>query len=460
KLWASESWLWPISFVVFLWTTLEGFVLVSATPDIFVAFFVFLIAALVLRFIRLGLEVHDVALFAGVLGLGYLTKTVLLPIGLVAAAALAFALRRERLFFRRALAAAALFTAIALVYAGAISYKYGRFTYGESGRFNFLWQVNGVPVAYATGAGTGEGALINDYRKPEHGALFVFDRRPIGTWPYWYDPGYWLEGLRPKFDGPAFVSLLKENGRLLANYFWGELLALSAVAGILLFLAVAFRRAWAVGEVTQALWPAVAISFAGFAGYAALRIDHRYLGPFASIIYVWAFFALAPSAFAKFARLALVFCAGMFLVQSTYTITRIHELGGAQFGFGAQDKFASRHLRLEIAEDLQRLGLRPGDRIAAFTSAERWQTPAFFWAKLAGVQIIADFKPASGDPFDEFEKLSEAARGSLLAELRRAGAIAIVAALTDEQRARATLEWKKAARSGHSVHFLSPPAHE
>jgi hypothetical protein len=435
-------------FLVFLWTTLEGYVLVSATPDIFVAAVFYWLASLLVRASSRGLDRSSRVELAVALITGYAIKTILLPLGAAALILIAIHESRRRRGLRGLAPAAVLFGGFTSGFVLLLRAKYGRWTWGDSSAFNYLWQVNGVPNWYAIGPGSGSGGLTHDYVVSHELPAFVFSgRSDSSTWPFWTDPGFWLDGLTPRWN-------LRGQLRL----SWRHLLSAAELFGLRLgYFGLALALLFALGrppakQVVRAARPylsALGLSLAGLACYFLLRFDWRYLGAMVTVAFaslaapVVSRAALAKHAKIVTASIALCACilAGQMVSKAVYTLG----LDGRKFGFGARDSFALRNLRMEVADGLHSLGLKKGDRILAVTPENAgWGKIPAPWAKLAGVQIAADLRDQDGKALERLLAMGANERSRVLSAMSGAGVRFVVAPVSELPAAARALPWKTA----------------
>jgi hypothetical protein len=103
----------------------------------------------------------------------------------------------------------------------------------------------------------------------------------------------------------------------------------------------------------------------------------------------------------------------------------------------------------EIADGLQRLGLRQGDRVGfigeSFTA---------FWARLARVRIVAEIPPQHAR---EFWSADPDRRSDALGTFADAGAVAVVADTVPE--ALVARGWQTIGDTGYAVYFLRLEEH-
>lgn len=138
------DWLWLLaSYTAFLWASGKIIGVPWPSPDMAVTLIVYLAAGLTLRMRSELVGRGTAALLGAVLGVGYLTKTALLPVGCVFLFVNLLASRGSRRAFTGFLLSCAVFGAVALPFVAVLSVTKGRATFGDSGRLNYFWSVNG-----------------------------------------------------------------------------------------------------------------------------------------------------------------------------------------------------------------------------------------------------------------------------------------------------------------------------
>src|SRR5262249_27237903 len=110
---------------------------------------VFGAAALVLRVRRLGPSPRRSLGLGVLLGVGYLTKAVLFPLGLVVLLASALAAGGVRRAARHLAVTGGAFALVAGPFIAALSLSCARPTIGETGRLNYAWYAAGLPRPHA-----------------------------------------------------------------------------------------------------------------------------------------------------------------------------------------------------------------------------------------------------------------------------------------------------------------------
>jgi hypothetical protein len=370
------------------------------------------------------------------LALGYYSKSAMFLFGLAALAGLWMWPPKH---VRRAgvVLALAVFLAGSAPLIGALSYRLGRLSIGESGRLAYAWYVNGVP-AYTGWTGGGNGS-------PTHGPRVLMENPRVlefatprgGTFPLWYDPVYWNEGVRPRFDLRGQWAVLKDQA-----IAYGELFrfmnGLTAGAFLLAVLALRDRRprspdgAGAPGHRRWLiLWPLSALAI-----YGVIHVEPRLVAPFFVLLWLALYALLAPRVATAGLRIVLASVAGVTLLPSLVVSAVSARTSLADLRRGAQPEDR------QIAAGLVQAGLAPGDGIAVVGEAYN----AYF-TQIAGVRITAQVPDA-----EAFQRLGATRLGELATRLRAAGVKALV---TRQKPASALTGWLPLSAAGTpGLHLL------
>jgi hypothetical protein len=403
-------WLWGC--VLFLWATefWPGPSLI--TPDLCVALLTFLATALLLR-IRRGRASWPVFLALGaLLGLSYLAKTAMFfvaPVFLFSAFAL---WRRSGISVHaaalRTLLAAIIFTCLALPFMHTLSVQKGRLTIGDAGRINYVEYVNRATLwVHWEGEPAGTGIPAHPTRKVfSDPAVFEFAEPVPGTYPPWYDPSYWYEGVQPSFaprnqawamfrTANAYLRFISRSGAL-----W------LVLAAVWLFWKKTFR--W--GRLAPGTWLALLPSAATLATYEMVHVENRFVAPFALLVLLGAltkvlFKETAGPWNAKRLPLIIILAPALAIVWSAgRDMTLLVR--------NAPDE------QWETAQQLHGLGISEGEQIATFGTGL-----GAAWAHLAGVRIIGEIPDKELPRFVAADAARKAKIFELLSSL---GATAVV----------------------------------
>jgi len=432
--WAIRAW----GYSLFLYAGLVWISVDLVTPDQCVAAVTYLVAALVLRMRREDLGWGWYALLGILLGVGYLTKAILLSVGLVTLVAVPFLGTREKFPARlaHAVLTAILFGAVAAPLIFALSVSKGRLNSGDTGKIAYAQMVDGL-VNYRYWQGEGNlGAPKHPPRKlGSNPDVYEFATPVGGTYPLWYDASYWTDGVKARFNLAGELRVLKGTVRLFASTLL-EQGPLIVVLVSLIFVDFATYNYWR--QLSRA-WPIWLPGIVAIALYLLVWYEARYVAGFLTIIGLICFGAIrvVPSTAVRRTAVAMVLtAAGLNLFAVGFVTTRNLY----------SSVFKPRNTQWEVAEALSQSGIRPGDGVATMIDHRMGD----YWARLAQVKIIEDI------PFEETSQLASLdsdARTQLLEVLEMPGARAVIT--TPEPPQGTGLPWKRLGQTPY-FSFLLP----
>lgn len=420
---ALPEWAWQsLGYTLFIWTSLSLIELWSVTPDMLMAALVYLAAGLVVLIRRETAAWPVFAALGVTLGLGYLAKTIMLPLAAVFLPITLLTACNLRPVIGRILVALAIFLLITAPFIVAISLNEGRPSFGEAGQLTYIRYVNGLPYPHWQGGPPENGT-------PLHPSRQIFAAPPIyefatpigGTYPISYDPAYWYEGAIPRFDLAQLANRLLASGLYYFDLFFHQQgVLLGTVA--LLYL-VGKRPHLSLYNIIRH-WGLAAVTLSALFLYAPVYVEGRYVGVF--LVLLWgellAHVRLPDSPLAQ--RLATAASLMMLLALLGNILTfNLEGLGILTANASAVPAVDQDALPLawpgETAAALHRLGVQPGDKVAvigyAFDS---------FWARLARVHIVAEMLDRDAGAFWRGDP---AFRAEMIATFAGTGARAIVA---------------------------------
>lgn len=396
--WPDWAWL-ALGYTFFLYVTLNLIKIWTVTPDMLVAACVFFAAGLIVRIRRGAATWLTFALLGTVLGVGYLAKTAMFPLSFLFLAASLFSPGNLRRGARLTPVALAFFLLIAGPYIAVLSSVKGSFTYGDTGKLMYAWHVNSVPHPHWQGEIVGAGT-------PRHPSIKVFHSPPIyefaepigGTYPISYNPVYWYEGVMPHFDLAGQMKVLLSSSDYYFDLFVREQGGL--IVGLLIvFLSMIRARSINLHDLLRESSLAV-LALLALGMYALVHVQTRYIGAF--VVLLWADLLAAVRLPANIENRSLLAFVGAIMLSVNVINIVAFNVDGARNLVGMPKanpvsslvKAGPRTRAVEVAEELHRLGLRSGDKVAVigygFTS---------FWARLARVQIVAEMFDWEADPF-------------------------------------------------------------
>ncbi|MGH9941197.1 MAG: hypothetical protein ACRD9R_02430 [Pyrinomonadaceae bacterium] len=441
------AWAWvALGYALFIWTSLSFVSLV--TPDMCVAACVYLAAGLLLRVRQSTAGWLTFGALGVVLGLGYLAKAAMFPLAFVFLLLSLFAAGGLRRAMPRAALALVCFLLIAGPFVFTLSHAKGRLTFSDSGRLNYLWLINDVPVRHWQGESAAELSPPSHptRRLLDRPALYEFGMPVGGTYPVWYDPSYWYEGAAPSFNLRGQMRALGASLTMYHKLFLSYLQWSLLFCWLVLFLSAGFGAREGLREIAGQ-WPLLALALAALSMYALIVVEPRYVAPFIVLFWLGLFSAvrLPPG------RTSLRVLAGTAVVMTAMLVAVIALATAKQVWKGVRGGAESQEAA--AAEGLKQLGLRPGDKVAAVypVGAKGILTRMTSTARLARVSVVAEIPPQESANF-------WAADAETLSHVReifsRTGAKII---LTEDLPKNVPVEgWRKVGQTKYHAFFLAP----
>jgi len=186
-------------------------------------------------------------------------------------------------------------------------------------------------------------------------------------------------------------------------------------------------RRWVRDVFSQShLWIAAG---AGLAMFTIAGAEGRYIGPFVVLLML----AALATVRVRRPRFAAAVLAGAAIISMVSLDARV--VKGALLPNPARE---TTHINFEIASQLEALGVRRGDRVALMRPAR-----GTYWARLAGVQIVAEFPT---DASRQFWLADDETKQRALAAVAGTNARVLVTSLVPAD-ADAT-RWKRLGETG------------
>jgi hypothetical protein len=376
---ALPSWaLLSIGYALFIWAMLQLIGVELITPDMCVAGFFFLATGLLLR-IRPGQPNTGLFLRLGfVLGLAYLTKAVMFPIAFIFFAA-ALVIARTRKIVVPALAGFLAFSIVSAPLILALSHSKGRFTFGDTGRLNYPFLVNATQNVHWRGEPAGSGTPLHSTRKIfEHPAAYEFAQPVSGTYPAWFDPSYWNEGLKMRF---SLKQQLHRLNRSMMHYL--SLLFVSQAAPLVGLLVLYSLSVPASVASLKTYWPILFVAVIPLLMYAIFSAENRLTGAFLIVLWVTLLAAVrlpdSPQTvqLASHISMAVVFTVLVQVILGSYENAR----------YGTKDDTEA-----TVADTLHHMGFAPGTEVGYIGSSFQ-----AYWARLGRLRIVAEIPDSTFD---------------------------------------------------------------
>ncbi len=375
---------WTLAFALFLWCSLP---LKLPSPDTGIATLVYLISAILLHIRNARSEARPLwpsfAILGVVLGVAFLMKAPMFPLAFVFLACAAMLARDVRRSLCGTALALCLFAVIAAPFIVALSRSKGRLTFGDSARLNYAWMVNGAPeFVHWQGRPPGTGTPTHPTRQIlDRPAVYEFATPIGGTYPAWYDPSYWHEGLTPHFDAKAQLRVLLRSVEMYFHYFYHWQAGLIVGLLALLWLSDPLRNGF---RSLTACWPLAIPAIAAMGMYAIVYVSLRYVAPFLLILWVGLIGSVTLPDRAELTKPVRAIASAMLVIMAiALTVCLLRPESGSR---------SSRHTHWVAAEALLKMGVKPGAKVAfigdGFTA---------YWARLARVRIVAEVPEIHGD---------------------------------------------------------------
>jgi len=365
---------WLLGYGVFFSTSYFVLSLGITTPDIWVAFWTYLIAGLILRIATSGGGLRLFAALGFALACGYLTKSFYFPMTFVFLPTAWLASRAPKKNLKQAASGLAIFLIVAGPWIFILSRAKHRFSFGDVGKLAFVMTIDQVQQPFfwqgENGTGTPKHPTRQLFTKPR---IYEFGTPVGGTYPPAYDLSYWMEGARPHFHLAGVLSVLRQSVGSIFEFLSYQI---ECVVGLLFLLFLPnvgrwlprFRQQWF-------LWlPPLLACIA----YCLVLVEGRYIAPFMVLLWVSAFSLAASLASPLSSRNALA----LVLAMLSVTTLRLAKSSATDFlaAFKKQDNMDYR-----VAEGLHALGIQPGDKASALA-----RMADVHWARLAGIKIVSE----------------------------------------------------------------------
>lgn len=409
-----EGVLLVLGYTAFLWASLRWIGVFCDSPDMLTAAFVYLAAGIVLHINARSARWFNFVMLGVVLGFGYLSKTVMFPVAFVFLGVAMFAVGNFRKGFKRTIAALLVFTVVVAPFITAISVHKGHVTIGEAGKLSYAWYISPRVADHhwqgkPPGSGTPEHTTRQIFTQP---AAYEFGTPISTTYPVWFDPSYWNEGLKPKFNLNKQIRTIAKN-----TLFYGRKFLLHIVFCYLILVCVA-GKFWPSIKNLTANWYILLPAVAGLGIFLVTtdmpflvlptHASPRYLAPFIVLLFAAVFSSLRLPDSKNLKK--WVTC--MILATLLVNLTRISL-------YTAQDLSTiwkkPDHTHLQIAESLHQLGIKSGAKVAKLGLSD------YYWARLARTKIVAEIPDGK-----DFWSKDEATRANAIEAIAKTGAEVIV----------------------------------
>jgi hypothetical protein len=452
------DWAWlALGYSLFTWSIVRLIPAHQPEPDLFVCALVYLIFAMLFRIRRGALTWVDAIFFGVLLAFGYFSKGIMFPMAFVFTGVALILARRHSQGQTKILVAFSVFLLLSMPYVVVLSNAHGRLMFNDAGRLNYVWQINQVK---GFNHWQGEDGV---HGTPVHPTRKIYDDPPMYefatpfevTYPPWYDPSYWYEGVKPTVDLRRQLSVFIGNTKVLLSFLanstgpvnvrfvnWGALdgnveTTIGSLLTLFCVIAVATRRRVSVFRRLTEHWFVLIPIGAVLGAYALLHFEGRYVAAYVVILWMVLFRSVTIPHSEESKRLlsAVLACAALISAITLSAGAGRAMLHAGRYlvnGNGKPPFFQSGYSNWKVVEYLHNAGVRAGERVGAVG----W-TYSAYWARMARVHIVAEI-PAEGATAFWLSDLSK--RAAIMQLFRSVGAKAVVAK-SGHMNAQGKFEW-------------------
>lgn len=446
-------WAWmALGYPLFIWASLGLITVAAVTPDMCVAALMFLAAGMLLR-IRRGVGGWlTFVVFGAVLGLSYLAKSAMLPIDLLFLTVGLFSVGSIRRAVPRVLLALGVFLLVGAIYFVPLSVKKGRLTFSDSGVLNYAWYVNKVTLhVHWQGGDRSNGNPKHPTRKLRDAPAVYEFREPIrGTYPPWYDASYWYEGVNAHFDLENQIRVLRKNLGILSLILFSREQKIWWLGFLFLFLFGCRRWSHLWNVLKQ--WPLLLMAIAALSMFSMVHVEARYTGAFVVLLWLGLFSGVRLSEHHRWRQVAACVVVGLSLVMLKGLVSPTAAAARVAYREVVRGEEASPDAQRQVAEHLQRSGLRPGDEVASIGYAFD-----ALWARLARVRIVSEITSGSleapAPDAEQFWRVEAPTQAEILELFARLGAKAVVANRVPP--GASTSGWHRVGSTDYYVYLLA-----
>jgi hypothetical protein len=359
-------------------------------PDMLVSCVLFVATGLLLQ-LKEEPDTGRAILLGMLLGVGYIVKSIFLPLTLLFCLVAALAMWSKSGKLRCLVLILFFFCIFAAPYIAGMSWAQGHLTYGDSGPLNYIWNVNKLePGGLWQGQPPQFGIPLHPTKMvSEMPHVYLFDGPFPVTFGPFFNPPYYYQGVRRFFNLKAQIHAFGGNLWRLT-----KMLRLQIILYALVICGLLTRRQKQERSelsASKGLWPVILISCCGTLVYLLVILEYRYIASFVAMLFLVILLAIMPKHAAAQQRGASIPSgAGMAWILMI----------GCTLNLLANEKDMVRdllgnavHHRLFYNEDqwkaglyLQQISLHPGDKVAIMSDLV--SATMSTWAYMDKLQIV------------------------------------------------------------------------
>jgi hypothetical protein len=397
-----------VAYSLFLWAAIAGISVAGLRADMLTSGFEYLAVGVLIRMHHRPARWASFLALGAVLGVGFLAKAPMLPIGVLILAMTFFVVENWRPALKMAAGGLALTLLIGSLYFVPLSRQQGHFTLGESGTLNYVVHVDQAsPHWYLQSPGSARGSFLHPPEKMfSDPPAYAFSTPIAVTHPLRFDPLYWIAGVRPHFVLKRQIAAIKTNVVVLKE----PLREIRVVMGTIFVLAFLCSGKRQIITALVRAWPVWLIGLAGCLMYIVIYVEPRYVAAFLVMFCLGMLVGLpVPRETGRKITQLIVIASVIALL---YPVLR-----QTYAGYSQQSRF---NVDSEAAQALKELGIKPGDEVARISPI----VYDYAVERITRVKIVAE---VDRDHASDFWSSPFATQRSLLNKFASRGAKAVIA---------------------------------
>ena len=401
------DWSWLVfGYSLFTWASIRLMPPHLPEPDSIVCALVYLILAMLFRIRRRAVTWGESIFLGLLLGVGYLAKAVMFPMAFVFIGVALMLGGRSAKNLYKIVVAFSVFLLLSLPYIVVLSNANSRWMFSDAGRLDYTWATNQVKkYSHWQGEEIVHGTPVHPTRKIyDDPPMYEFGEPFHVTYPPWYNPSYWYEGVKVPLDLRRQLSVIVRNAKALllflatsptasANWYGLESGTGRTIGPFLTLLCVMVLRNEGRVSLFRRIvehWFVLVPIGSALGAYALLHFEGRYIAAYVVVLWTVLFRSVAISHSAESKKiLTAVLVAASLVTIITVAVATGRAVFLATRDFAIADTKAhflqSGYTNWQVAKYLQDAGLREGDPVGSVG----WTYRAY-WARMARVHIVAE----------------------------------------------------------------------
>ena len=364
-----------IGYGLFIWSSMNLICISTVTPDMLVSVFIYLISGLLVQIKRNESNYFSFILLGVFLGANYLCKAVMFPIAFLYIAITFFTSKS----FSKTIITLISFILACSPYIYFLSKAKGHFTFSETGKLVYSFRMDKTYECWKENYPGCLGLTHQAKQIFSNPNIYEFANPINGSYPIWYDPTYWYDGLSSKFNLKNQLKVLEKTLEKCQILFF-DLQGFIISCFLILFLLS--KKTKFISNTLFIAIPTILIIFM----YCLIDLQYRYLGAFICTTWIMLFKEIKLENNSQNLK---ILDSISFVLISLLLNTSI-----ASKDMLTNGKNASGETHRKVAKALLEAGISKNDKIAVFGTDY-----GIYYARLAKVKIIMEL------PVEEFNKL-------------------------------------------------------